>query len=283
MSHILSGRVRATILGAMSVCLAAGGLALVSSGTAGAGPNPPPLDHFLCYQARGAGFKIPGTVQVKNQIQPNLFIPKFGTVAAHCNPANKIVPAARFIAKNPLAHLLCWGISATWTPRKVTMHNQFGKGVMLTGASPSSLCLPSWKSNVAPPNMAVNQPPGLDHFTCYPVSFLPGTTSTFKPPSVVKAQDEFNAPLYTALKLSNARQLCVPSTKIVTANPATGPVVYPPMTDVDLSLLCFPTSPTPWWKLVYDQNQFGQGPVGIPRPTTATERFCVPTTIDSVQ
>ena len=46
--------------------------------------------------------------------------------------------------------------------------NQFGADGLITG-QPNLLCLPSWKSLKGPPNQKKPQPPGLSHFTCYPV------------------------------------------------------------------------------------------------------------------
>jgi len=269
MLHTLRGRARATLLGAAAVGLTLGGLAVTSSGPAAAGTSIPTLDHFLCYTAPSQGFKINPNVLIKNVLQPALFAPKFTGVGTHCNPANKSVPVALFPAKNPLAHLYCFNISYQTKPLRVVVSNQFGKAIMDTGTSPTKLCLPTWKSNVSPPNMAVNQPPGLDHFTCYSVKSIAGSYG-FRFPSFVKAQDEFNAPAYTPLKLGIANQLCVPTTKLAAG------IAYPPMTAADLSLLCYPSSPTPIWKLVFDQNQFGSARV---TPTQRLEEFCLPTSM----
>ena len=119
--------------------------------------------------------------------------------------------------------------------------------------------------------MATTAPPGLDHFTCYPLKVL--ASSYGFSPGVPKAEDEFNAPKYAALRLSKANLLCVPTTKIVAG------VVFSPQTPNDLSLVCFPTQPTPIWKLVFDENQFGEARVF---PFVDNEQFCVPSTL-SVQ
>jgi hypothetical protein len=70
-----------------------------------------------------------------------------------------------------------------------------------------------------------------------------------------------------------ANLLCVPTTKIVAG------VVSAPQGPNDLSLTCFPTQPTPIWKLVFDQDQFGEARVF---PLVDNEEFCVPSTV-SVQ
>ena len=270
MLHSLRRRAQAVCVGVAAVGLAVAGTLIATSGPASAGAHSvvPPLDHFLCYQAKAVGFQVSPNLLLKNAVQPAPFSPKFTGVGTHCNPANKSVPVAVFPARNPLAHLFCWNISFQYRPVRVVIANQFGKAIMDTGVSPSKLCLPSWKSNVGPPNMTPNAPPKLDHFTCYPLTFIKGAYN-FKVPSVVKAEDEFSAPKYTALKLGIANQLCVPTTKLVAG------VVFAPQTPGDLSLVCYPTSPTPFWKLVYDENQFGTGRVS---PNNLREEFCLPTT-----
>jgi len=268
MHHSTLRALRVAVVGAAAACLALTGLVVSTGGAASAGTTPPPLDHFLCYTAPSVGFQPNANLLIKNAIQPAYFPPKILGVGTHCNPANKSVPVALFPAKNPLAHLYCWNIAYAAKPVRVNLSNQFGKAVMTTGPSPSKLCLPSWKSNIGPPNMAVNQPPRLDHFTCYPLVVVAGAYG-FRFPSFVKAEDEFNAPNYTALKLGVANQLCVPTFKMAAG------VVYAPQSANDLSLVCYPSSPTPYWKLIWDQNQFGTGRV---TPNPRLEEFCVPTT-----
>jgi hypothetical protein len=254
---------------ACALGLSAGGFVLTSSSTASAGSTPPPLDHFLCYQAKASGFKVPTSIQVINVLQPNGFVPRVTNVAYHCNPANKEIPGAIFKSKNPLAHLLCWKIAGPSAKTVVLMTNQFGKATMNVGL-PTGLCLPTWKSNIAPPNMAVNAPSGLDHFVCYALTKLVTANVYGFNPSNVKAEDEFSAPAYVPIKLGIANRLCVPTTKVANNVP------YPPQAANDLSLVCFPSSQTPIWKLVYDQNQFG---TGIVRPLTDLEEFCTPSVL----
>ena len=43
----------------------------------------------------------------------------------------------------------------------------------LETGQPSDLYLPTWKSLTGPPDETPNQPPALQHFTCYPVTFAP--------------------------------------------------------------------------------------------------------------
>lgn len=269
MSRMFTRAARRVGVAVCALGLGAGVFVLTSTSTASAGSTPPPLDHFLCYQARAAGFKVPQNLLLINQFETSGFAPKVGAVVGHCNPANKKVPGATFKSKHPLAHLLCFEISGPAPNQLVEFTNQFGKAMLKVGA-PTALCLPSWKSNLAPPNMPTDAPPGLDHFTCYAVT-APASTYGYSVANV-SAEDEFSAPNYVALKLGIANRLCVPTTKVVAG------VQYPPQGANDLSLVCFPSSQTPLWKLVYDQNQFGTGPV---KPLADLEEFCVPSTFVS--
>jgi hypothetical protein len=270
MTHLpRSLRLRAGVF-VSSVAIAASGIALVTSTPAVAGNTPAPLDHFLCYHATESGLKAPANVLIKNIIQPTLFAPQLGAASVHCNPANKAVPTGVFTAGNPLAHLLCFSASYTYKPVVVNVTNQFGKATLKTTGGPNSLCLPTWKDNVSPPSQSPNQPPKLDHFTCYNVLPYSANTYGLKAPVSTKVLDEFSAPNYVGEKIGTANGLCVPTTKIVKNG------VYSPQTDVDLSLLCFPGASTPIWKVVYDQNQFGTGKVF---PTNLREELCLPTTV----
>ena len=270
MNHVTrSLRFRAGALIA-SMGIAVSGIALATAAPAIAGSTPAPLDHFLCYHSTESGLKAPSGVTIKNIIQPSLFAPILGAAAVHCNPANKAVPTGLFTAGNPLAHLLCFTASYNYKPVVVNVTNQFGKATLKTTGGPNSLCLPTWKDNVSPPNQTPNQPPKLDHFTCY--SVLPYSSGTYglKAPAATKVLDEFSAPNYVAEKIGTANGLCVPTTKIVKSG------AYTPQSDVDLSLLCFPGASTPIWKAVYDQNQFGTGKIF---PSNLREELCLPTTV----
>jgi hypothetical protein len=268
MLHSIARRTRAVGLGIASLGLIAGSL-VVSQPSSASPRSTPTLDHFLCYTATATGFHVPKGVRLANQLQPALFYPAIGKVALHCNPANKSVPAALFRALHPKAHLLCWGIvDPNFSKATVSLTNQFGQGVM-TGNPATRLCLPTWKSLTGPPKESVNQPPGLDHFTCYPLTMIPGAYA-FHAPSVVKVEDEFSYPKYVQVKVGIANLLCVPTTKVV------GGVTYKPQSPTDKSLMCFPEYTTPIKKLVYDLDQFGTGKVF---PTQRNERLCLPTVI----
>lgn len=258
---------------AVALALCAGAFVGVMSATASASPRPNAkpevLGHFLCYQARESGIKPAPNILLENALQPSPFAPKFLTNYWHCNPANKSVPSGLYVTSHPLAHLFCIGIEYAFNGATVELSNQFGKAVMTVGL-PKDLCLPSWKSNLGPPNMTPNAPSSvLDHYACYAIKEL-ASSYGFKAPAFVKAEDEFSYPKFTQLKLGIADLLCVPTTKINAG------VAYPPISASDPSMVCFPTSPTPIWKLVYDQNQFGTAKVV---PFTTDEQLCLPSTM----
>jgi len=222
------------------------------------------------------GFKPPTNIRLSNWLQPAPFAPKFGLPSTHCNPTIKQVPTATGALKtykvvHPLSHLLCWSISYQFQPRLVNLVNQFGHAVMTTTGGPTGLCLPSWKKRSGPPNHRPNAPTNLDHFACYPLG--PAAAQGFSLPPFAKVKDEFSSN-FTTVKLSPANLLCIPTTKYNKAK------VYAPANPKDLSLVCFPINKTPYWKLFYDQNQFGQGAVIPSLATTGNlpfEELCLPT------
>lgn len=266
----MTTRLNRVAIAAAAVGLLAGTVVAISDATASASSRPHtapiPLDHFLCYQSRAAGISPNANTLLSNALQPTPFAPVWLKSGYwHCNPSNKLVGTTLFKSKNPLGHLFCFGIAYSFKGTTINLENQFGTAVMKVGA-PTQLCLPSWKTTIAPPNAPTPYPPGLDHFTCYPLTAA-ASSYDFHIPASVKAEDEFSFPKFVALKLGRADRLCVPTTKIVDGTP------YPPATSSDLSLVCFPTSPTPLWKTVYDENQFGTALVA---PTTVDEQFCLP-------
>lgn len=224
-------------------------------------------DHHLCYTATGT-FPIPRGVELFNQFARRGFRPKIGAVAFHCNPVEKIVvtPAGNqvFPITNPAAHLLCFRMAAPrQAAHEVQVSNQFGTGLLITG-QPNLLCLPSWKGLKRPPNMKAPQPPGLSHFTCYPVREVPGTNGYQVPPLMLK--DQFSPRKAVPVKVGPVPQeLCLPTEKVV------GKKVFPIVNAIS-HLLCFPVSPTPIVPRVFDQNQFGTEAIRILR----TRWLCLP-------
>jgi hypothetical protein len=227
---------------------------------------PPPVDHHLCYVARGR-YPIPRGIELINQFSPHGFRPKVGLVAFHCNPVAKILTKTGqvFGISNPAAHLLCFHMTAARQPaREVSVANQFGAALLTTG-QPNLLCLPTWKNLRKPPNMKVPQPPGLSHFTCYPVREVPGTTGYNPPPLMLKDQFALKP---VAVRVSKVPQeLCVPTAKVIGKKVA--PIINPAA-----HLLCFPVTRTPVITPVFDQNQFGTESVAI----RLTRWLCVPST-----
>jgi hypothetical protein len=252
---------------------------LVGTGPAAA-QQPPGLDHFLCYTATSppspvGKFKHP-TVMLTNQFTPAGtpgIVTKVGAVSLHCNPVQKTItsttPPTVYPITNPNAHLLCFGITAQQPSMTVIVTNQFGQGELVT-SSPTKLCLPTWKSLTGPPGKKPNQPPGLGHFTCYPVTYA-ATGPRFKPPAGVLLQDQF-APQPVTAKVGAPELLCLPTQKTL----ASGKVF--PIINPAAHLLCFGVSPTPIINPVFDQNQFGTNQVTI-KPT---KYLCLPSYKDLV-
>ena len=261
-------------LAAAVVVLGAGGTAAGIAAASPARPHaagphaaqPPPVDHQLCYSASGTHFRIPPRVKLINQFSPKGFVPRIGTaLVLHCNPVTKILPTGRvFKVTNPNAHLACFPITPPVpqpTPT-VVVTNQFGSATLVP-SQPNLLCLPSWKSLTGPPNKTPNTPPGLNHFTCYPVKQVSGA---YKPPSVMLKDEFAKAPVPAAVKPVPV-ELCLPTEKIV------GTHVFK-IINAAMHLLCFPVTRTPFPPQVFDENQFGTSAVAI----RVTTWLCPPST-----
>lgn len=257
----------ALVLGVSATLLSVEGSAVAAQAAA---TGPTNLSHFLCYEATPTkGYQIPGNVTLKNQFNTKGFSPTISQEPLiHCNPVKKTVVSSAgtktvYPIVNPNAHLLCYPITApTQTTYTVSVTNQFGTAELNTG-QPEALCLPTWKSLTGPPNKSPNQPPGLSHFTCYPVSYVPGT-APFQPPPSIKLKDEFT-PSNVAVQVGSPELLCLPTTKIVNG------VVYKAI-DPKSHLLCFEVSQTPTINPVFDENQFGTDQVNIQQ----TSLLCLP-------
>jgi len=262
------------------VVLSTGGVLLAIEGTSGAGPAAAPIvDHQLCYTASATGFKIPpaGSVRLVDQFAPNGIVPiRIAPLTINCNPVVKTVTTAAGGKKvtpitNPNAHLACFPIGTKTQPTKtVRIVNQFGTGFLQVG-QPRILCLPSWKSLTGPPKEKTAQPPGLNHFTCYSVTYLPGS-APFRVPGAVSLRDEF-APKSVPVTVDVAKPvlLCLPTEKIIVTS--AGTKTYPIINSAE-HLLCFVVSKTPIKSPVFDLNQFGNGKVTI----NQTSMLCLPST-----
>jgi hypothetical protein len=270
-STLFRSTVMRTGLAAAVAILAAGGtLAGITAASASPASHPAAaatISHQLCYIATGGPYKIPKSVVLENQFSPGGFAPRIGDVAVHCNPVAKTLPTGKtFPIVNPNAHLLCYTITETAQPAPtVQITNQFGTAVLAT-SQPNLLCLPTWKSLTGPPGEKTAEPPGLSHFTCYPVTPVAGG-GTYNPPAVM-LKDEFAKAPVNANVSPVPQELCIPTEKIV------GSRVYK-IVNPDLSLLCFPVSPTPIITPVFDQDQFGTGTIQVEK----TNWLCPPSTL----
>ena len=236
------------------------------------------VDHQLCYTAAGK-FHPPtvGHVRLINQFSPNGFLPIIKpALALHCNPVIKIVKTPSgglqaFKPTNPRAHLACLPftlpVGTTVPTPKVLVTNQFGSATLYLG-QPNLLCLPSWKSMTGPPGLKPTTPPGLNHFSCYPVK---DTNGSYKIPPLVRLKDQFASAPVTVTVNPVPQELCLPTKKIIKT--ATGTKTYP-MIDPATHLLCFGGPKTPIKPKVWDENQFGTSVVYI----RATKWLCLPST-----
>jgi hypothetical protein len=273
-------------LAAAAVVLVAAGATVAGVATASASPAAHRTaatyhtDHQLCYTVASAtpgGFVLPGTITLKNQFSTKGFKPTISTTPVlHCNPVKKILPSGQvFPITNPAAHLLCFGITAPTTQPTplVSVTNQFGTAD-LQPAQPNMLCLPTWKSLTAPPDKAKNHPPGLSHYTCYPVTVKSGA---YTPPGTLMLKDEFT-PKPVPMQINpTPDELCLPTVKIVTTPTATK--TYGIVAGA-MHLLCFPTlGQTPIKSPVFDQNQFAPSPPGgVAVNIARTFALCLPST-----
>jgi cysteine-rich repeat protein len=126
-----------------------------------------PLDHFKCYSGNFLPRFESRDVVLKDQFESKLTTvikPKF-----FCNPVEKTVDILTTPIFDRFAHLKCYGIKDARTDprqprfekRDVLVLNQFGEQV-LTVTGPSTLCLPTQKDPLPPPEL-------LDHYKCYKV------------------------------------------------------------------------------------------------------------------
>ena len=263
-SFVRAGTFRiATGLAVILFGIAGAGLLAGSAGPAAAQSTA--NNHYLCYTATATGFKIPSGVQLVPETSTTAITPIFGPAAYHCNPTLKIVPGAKYPIIDPTWHYLCFTIKATQPSVTTAMNNQFGTAQLVT-KNPNAFCVPSWKSLTGPPNKKPTTPKGANHYTCYPVSYAT-SSNHYVPPSPIMVQDEFaKAPV--TVKVGAPQELCVPTEKILPSG-----LVYK-INNPNLYYVCFAVSKTPIKSPVYDENQFGTGPVTI----KTTRWLCLPST-----
>jgi hypothetical protein len=293
LSNRLRGRAVPAVL-IVSVVVAA--TAAISAGVAGSTTSHRarsatviPLDHFLCYTAKSvASTPIPlpfsdtaAAVSLQNSIYPAGVLAGVGLVTVHCNPvAKSIVTAAgttTYPINEPASHLVCWIVRPNrQTPpllRAYIVANQFGQATVTPGAM-QNLCLPSFKDENNPANLPPGpdaQPSDLNHFACFTIT----NSGTFTAPGVVQLADQFvgsGTPL--TVKIGKPKLLCLPTLK--TVDPATPPTPLVDNGTLD-SLLCVniavsKATPAPVPKVVYAENQFGEGAVDAMHTAT----LCLP-------
>ena len=271
---------RRTWKGALAVlcgaCITVGVTAAATSGASSVFK----VDHQLCYTAGGGKFAPPGGSKVRliDQFNPNGFTPIIKTaVVLHCNPVIKIVkdPAGGqqvFKPTNPRAHLACLTFTlpaGTTVPTpKVLVTNQFGSATLYL-SQPNLMCLPSWTSVTGPPNLKPTAPPGLSHFSCYPVK---DSTGSYKIPPSVLLKDQFAAAPVPVTVYPVPQELCLPAKKIITTT--SGATKIYPVIDPVTHLLCFGGIKVPIKPKVWDENQFGTSVVYI----RTAKWLCLPST-----
>jgi hypothetical protein len=277
MSMVLRKR---TWRGALAIlcglCIAAG---VAAATTSGAGTKFA-VDHQLCYTAAGKFAPPSGSkVTLFNQFSPNGFTPLLRpALALHCNPVLKIVKNSAtggqqaFKPTNPRAHLACLPFTlpaGTTVPTPIVLvTNQFGSATLYL-KQPNLFCLPSWKSMTGPPKLKSTTPPGLNHFTCYPVV---DTAGSYKIPPVVRLKDQFaKTPVQVQVR-AVPDELCLPTKKVIKT--ASGGTRTYPVIDPKTHLLCFGGVKTPIKPKVWDENQFGTSVVHI----RASKWLCLPST-----
>ena len=194
----------------------------------------------------------------------------FGASTAHCNPANKLVPQT---ATNPSGLYPSPTRSRTcscWADPLEACRGQGGGPPTTSSARPSSrpastpisLCLPTWKDTIAAVGMPSNrQPRGAR-----PLHLLPGDRDRrrlrFVPRQLVRAEDEFSAPRFVPTQ-AGAREPCSAFRRSRSSRPAS----RRPRCRVPWTRASCASRPRrrPFWRLVFDQNQFGSS-VSTQRP-----------------
>jgi hypothetical protein len=117
------------------------------------GPRPLPargLDHYQCYPARSASNFKPRRVKLRDQF--GITGPKVVRVQSLCTPVRK----NKGKVLNSRDHLVCYLLrpDGTFRRRSVQIGNQFG-AARLAVLTPESLCLPSTKRWLRPPDLTV--------------------------------------------------------------------------------------------------------------------------------
>jgi len=212
----------------------------------------PVLDHFTCYDAKGALLHHRHPVLLRDQFEREWVV--LGQPTSLCNPASTL----QMKAVHPRAHLTCYRIrDAKRDPnggddarRTVVVTNEFGKQRLIVTRA-LALCLPSSKSlthrNPGPP------PRHLDHFKCYAASGHP-----LHPKGMV-VLDEFGK---RRMIVEQPVELCNPVSK------NHGRILHP-----RAHLVCYAARPRTFiGRTVTVRHQFGRERLGV----GAFSMYCVP-------
>lgn len=220
--------------------------------THGIVPAQPRLEHFQCYEVRGA------TTKKRNlalQDQFGASKARLGKVAELCNPARK--NNEPWVHKK--IHQVCYGIKdgGTQTPQ-VWVRNQFGSSLLQVKKA-RWLCAPSTKQIVTKrkrkPNVKAPNELLVDHFKCYPVKNLDGRKG-----GNVTVRDQFGK---GRVRLAAPDRLCNPVQKNQTKS--NHPIRH---------LVCYPSKGKVKRRTVRVRNQFGRSYLKVVK----RKRFCVPST-----
>ena len=232
-----------------------------------------PVDHFICYGVSGvgAGFKLPSSPRLTNKLTSSTgVVSHVGTLGIQCAPVQQRASSANAGITNPSAFQACWSATQQ-TPQPTKMlriTNQFGyRDTRRERSRPR--CVPSWswiKASGKPTNPAA-MPPGLSHFSCYSVTYAPGST-TFHPPSSLLLDDAILGKTENA-KVAGPKMVCIATTTVVTT---AGHTVTYQIQNATAHLLCYAVTAKPVNKAIIDRNQFGTTKVSV----TIAKLLCEP-------
>ena len=194
-------------------------------------------------------------VELSDVFDPKGFIPKIGKAVLRrsATGVREILPSGMaFPVTDPAGHLACFTIKAAREKLPaVTIKNQFGHATLRIG-QPKLLCLPTWQGQRKPPKPRSVQPPGLDHFTCYPVTKALGK---YRVPRV-GLKDAF------ARKAVHPHVKAVPDMLCATTLEIVG-MRFSKVFHPGAYLTCFPLGKTPVKRKVFGLNQLGRAVVAI--------------------
>lgn len=104
-------------------------------------PAPKSLDHFKCYQVKGATPQAVVSLKDKFTSAKNLVL---GKPVLLCNPTIKVHDGKTYPVQHAKAHLVCYKVKPTQFNKTIAVTNQFG-APQLNISNPGMLCAPSTK------------------------------------------------------------------------------------------------------------------------------------------